>query len=232
MLLKDAKDLEYNLIGVCALNRILKSPALADALAPRLAYYAERVQTVLERCEQAVGGRVLGLSKAALPVAAMAADDSVHLLLTKITSKKDRAIATRIAMYREALGCIPLALPRSCLEPHGFVGELLLHSDEELASMASRVVQRLAEDASRRRDLLRCYGKLLTRLLAEPGGSTSPLKSKDHAAALEAMEAQLHTVVAHVTSLLHGWIALAADERVELETIDEEVLQSALISPH
>ena len=51
LLLRDAKDLEYNLIGVCALGRVLKSPVLAGALRERLAYYAERVQTVIERCE-------------------------------------------------------------------------------------------------------------------------------------------------------------------------------------
>ena len=143
LLLKDARDLEYNLIGVCALGRILKSPLLASALAPRLTHYAECVQTVIERCEHAVGSRVLGLSQRPLNIASTSFDDSVQLLLTTVTRKKDREIATRLAMYREALGCIPLALPRPCLEPHGFVGELLLHSDVELASMASRVVQRL-----------------------------------------------------------------------------------------
>ena len=68
----------------------------------------------------------------------------VQLLLTMVTSKKDRAIATRLAMYREAIGCIPLALPRACLETHGFIGALLLHADDDLANMASRVIQPLA----------------------------------------------------------------------------------------
>ena len=97
LLLRDAKDLEYNLIGVCALGRVLKSPILAASLRPRLGYYAERLRTVIERCEQSVGGRVLGYAGRAMSVAQPTSDDSVQLVLTKITNKKDRAVATRLA---------------------------------------------------------------------------------------------------------------------------------------
>ena len=45
-----------------------------------------------------------------------ALDDSVQLLLTNVTRKKDRENATRLAMYREALGCI-LWDPVQAVEP-------------------------------------------------------------------------------------------------------------------
>ena len=69
-----------------------------------------------------------------------------QVLLTAVSKRKERDIAVRIATYREALGCITLALPPSCLQPHAFVGELLLHSDDDLAAMASRVIQIFATD--------------------------------------------------------------------------------------
>ena len=96
--------------------------------------------------------------------------------------------------------------------------------------MASRVVQRLAEQPNRRRDLLRCYGKLLTRLLAEPAGSQAQLRSpQHHAVALEAMESQLLTIVSHVGHLLASWTAAAPYEAVTIESLDEELSGSQVI---
>ena len=66
--------------------------------------------------------------------------------------------------------------------------------------MASRIVQRLTiEQPHRRMDLLSCFGKMLTRLLSEPGGSQASLRSPQHLYAIEAMEKQLQVVVTHVT---------------------------------
>ena len=229
LLLRDARDIEYSLLGICALGRVLRSPVLSSALAGKLGWYAERLEEVLARCEDSVGARVLGLSPRTLPVAPPGEDDSVQVLLTSVTRKRDREIAVRVATYREALGCIPLATPASCLQPHRFVGELLLHSDEELALMASRVVQRFArEQPPRRKELLRCYGKMLVRLLSEPGGSMQALKSRDHhAEALQGMEANLLTVVDHLNALLDVWSAALPHEPWELDDHEIEVGQGS-----
>mgnify|MGYP001975206772 CR=1 FL=1 len=52
---RDPRDIEYNLLGVCALGRILKSPILVHALRDKMGYFAERLHTVIERCEKSVG---------------------------------------------------------------------------------------------------------------------------------------------------------------------------------
>lgn len=79
LLLREARDIEYNLLGVCALGRILKSPSLAAALQDKMAYFAERLEVVLTRCEESVGARVLGLSQKTLPIAEVKFDDSVQV---------------------------------------------------------------------------------------------------------------------------------------------------------
>ena len=225
LLLSNERDAEYNLLGVCALGRILKSPDLVAALRGKLPHFAERLQAVIARCEESVGAQVLGMRQSVLPVATLtAADDSVQVLLTSVTRKKDRDVAVRIAMYREALGCITHALPPSCLQQQTFVGELVLHVDDDLASMASRVIGIMARDQpARRKDILRCFGGMLTRLLSAPGGSQMRLRGQYHAVACEAMQAQLQTVVDHVTHLMVSWAEALPSEHEELETLEMEV---------
>lgn len=144
--------------------------------------------------------------------------------------RKDRELAVRIATYREAIGCIPLALPPTCLMPHSFVGELVLHSDDELAAQASRVVQQLtAQYPSRRKDLLSCFAKLLSSSLANPGGSAMELRGQYHQPALEAMEARLETVVKHVTLLLSSWAAALPNEPAEIEPMAQEMAGSQVV---
>ena len=123
LLLRDARDIG-SLLGICALGRVLRSPVLSSALAGKLGWYAERLEEVLARCEDSVGARILGLSR----TLRRAGRGRLRAgALTSVTRKRDREIAVRVATYREALGCI-LATPASCLQPHRFVGELLLHS--------------------------------------------------------------------------------------------------------
>ena len=44
-----------------------------------MAYFAERLEVVLTRCEESVGARVLGLSQKTLPIAEVKFDDSVQV---------------------------------------------------------------------------------------------------------------------------------------------------------
>ena len=224
VLLRDPRDPEYNLLGVCALGRILRAPNLAAALVEQMGYFADRLQTVIERCEHAVGSHAIGLSQRTLPIPSLTYDDSVQLMLSNVGKKKDRDNAVRLAMYREAIGCITLALPPMCLQPHAFVGELVLHADDELATMASRVVQQLTiEQPQHRRAMLQCFAKMLLRILAEPGGSNMELCGPYHQLALEAMEARLLTVVQHVTGLLDTWATSLPHEPVSLEPVEMEL---------
>ena len=229
-LLSDPKDIEYNLIGVCALGRVLKAANLKAALAEQRAYFADRIQMIVERCECAVGSRVVGLAHTALGIAPLAQDDSVQVLLTKVSRRKDRELAVRIAMYREAIGCIPRTLPPACLMTHQFVGELILHADNELASQASRVVQQLTlHEPSTRKNLLACFAKLLTNLLTSPGGRSQELRREQHVTALDAMEQRLYSVTLHVTHLLRTWTAALWNERAEVEPLQMEIAGSQVM---
>ena len=55
LLLKEPKDIEFNLIGVCSLRRMLKSPELVEVLKDKLKYFSERLTMVVDRCEREVG---------------------------------------------------------------------------------------------------------------------------------------------------------------------------------
>jgi hypothetical protein len=229
-LLSDPKDIEYNLIGVCALGRVLKAANLKAALAEQRAYFADRIQMIVERCDCAVGSRVMGLANTALGIAPLVQDDSVQVLLTNVSRRKDRELAVRIAMYREAIGCIPMTLPPACLMTHQFVGELILHADGELANQASRVVQQLTlHEPSTRKDMLACFANLLTNQLTSPGGSSHELRGEQHATALDAMEQRLYSVTLHVTHLLSTWAAALRNERAEVEPLQMEIAGSQVM---
>ena len=148
LLLKDPKDSEYQLLGVCALGRILRSPALLSK--PRvtalLPDFARRLYAVMQRLDSEVGvGQYPAL--AALPFTPLAAEDeSVHVLLKWISRKRDREHAVKLATYREAIACVPIALPPTSLQPQSFFGAMLLHSDADLASATSRSLQVRSRD--------------------------------------------------------------------------------------
>ena len=191
-----------------------------------MGYFADRLQSVIERCEDAVGSRLIGFAQKKMDVPDMSYNDSVQLLLTAVGRRKDRENAVRLAMYREAISCITIALPPPCLQPHAFVGELVLHSDEELALMASRVVQRLThEQPARRRDLLACFVKMLLRLLSEP----TNLNGVSHKEELEALECRLLTVVDHILGLLDTWSQFQHRESSLLEPFEQERAGSQVV---
>ena len=123
LLLADPRDFEYNLLGVCALGRILKAPHLpcisaashphlgcisagalgrilkapqiAAKLTERLGYFAERLLSVIERCEAAVGASLMGYAQRAMPVTSIAFDDSVQVMGTARSSMHPVHVCTR-----------------------------------------------------------------------------------------------------------------------------------------
>ena len=99
---------------------------------------------VVDRCEREVGScTALGEAQATLPYPKLVEDDSVQVMLQTVSKKKDRETAIRLATYREAVACMPLALPPQIFNPHQFIGQLLIHSDSELAASTSRMLQTL-----------------------------------------------------------------------------------------
>ncbi|KAL1500108.1 hypothetical protein AB1Y20_012781 [Prymnesium parvum] len=234
-LLKDPKDLEFNLIGVCSLSRMLKSKELVEVLSPQLKYFADKLMTVVDRCEKEVGyGSSFGEAQVALPFAKMKEDDSVQVMLSRVSKKKDREVAVRLATYREAIACMPLALPEQVVkQPSHFIGQLLVHLDVELATSASRMLQSMMVDQPQyRRDILRCMAKLLCRMLCEPGGKAT-LRSKEHVAALTGYQNRLLTIVGHITQLLIIWIERLPEEPMALDAYVAEgyVSETVKIEP-
>ena len=156
LLLKDPKDVEYNLIGICGMKRVLLSPALQAIVETRgTREFVDRVFGVMTRMEHEVGAAKQGMSLEPMPFVELRDEDSVQVLLRSVGGRKDRDLAVKLAMYREAVSCIPLAMPAACLTPPSFVGQLILHSDKALAESASRVLQKLIREQpeqARRRD--------------------------------------------------------------------------------
>ena len=155
-LLKDPKDVEYNLIAICGMKRVLLSPALQAIVETRgTREFVDRVFGVMTRMEHEVGAAKQGMSLEPMPFVELRDEDSVQVLLRSVGGRKDRDLAVKLAMYREAVSCIPLAMPAACLTPPSFVGQLILHSDKALAESASRVLQKLIREQpeqARRRD--------------------------------------------------------------------------------
>ena len=147
LLLKDPKDVEYNLIGICGMKRVLLSPALQAIVETRgTREFVDRVFGVMTRMEHEVGAAKQGMSLEPMPFVELRDEDSVQVLLRSVGGRKDRDLAVKLAMYREAVSCIPLAMPAACLTPPSFVGQLILHSDKALAESASRVLQKLIRE--------------------------------------------------------------------------------------
>ena len=224
-LLAEGRDAEYQLLGVCALRRLLSYSLLSGQLEAQ----AARLLSIIGACEAAVGAEKRGLALAPLAPAEPEHPDAVKRLLRSAGSRKDREVALRLATYREAVACVPLVLPPQCLQDRSFFGQLLIHSDHDLATATSVALQQLMADAAWRRTAVLCTAKLLERAVEAPGGSRALLCSKEHhGVALQGVEAQLLTLALHLKKGLHLWAASIASEPWPLESLQEEAEGTAV----